>query len=423
MNDYNEIAKKEIKKYKIKNPRNIISKNNDYINIIYPDIGCEISVKRGIRINNNYEGKKIQQDAHIVFSEDNIIIIGLFDGHGDKGANISFWLKQHFPLIIKNNLLNIKEHDISESTIKNAIIKSYEDADNKLYDIWYNSKYKFFSGSTAITVIYFNSYLIFANIGDSIAIGFYDHDETPIIYTQIHRADNETEAKRVIDAGGKIVSVEGVKRVNSMLIPTRAFGNFEKNFKIQPGSFTKLINPPIISIPDISIIIPKNDIYCVLTSDGYWDIKYEEYDFNLASKLFIEDIKTHLKTSQLSNLCNVLLSELKAKNDDSYIDNVTLLIFKLSILNKSNQIKKIQNVLNTIYPPHLKYAFESKTVPSSPPPPLPITPPMQKILDPLQKIPSESTIPLPIEQFNIFSWWNSFKNETDKSIIDLIKKT
>lgn len=101
-----------------------------------------------------------------------------------------------------------------------------------------------------------------ANVGDSAAL-FWTNSHNGFL-TTMHRPTNESEATRVLSAGGKITG-ERTKRINGQLVVTRALGDH----------FMKKNSKGLISIPYVCedvVMKPENNAILLIASDGVWDV-------------------------------------------------------------------------------------------------------------------------------------------------------
>lgn len=154
----------EPQKLEIKEVKEITQINNKiketgvkkYINKIY-----EIS-----RIGYQGPGvKKQNQDNYFIYenflNDSDSIFLGVCDGHGIYGHDVSKFLRETIPKEVNNKLLNLNNQNLKNDVIKNTFI----DVNNSLI-----SKYKNdvkFSGSTCVSLIYNLNSLLCANVGDS----------------------------------------------------------------------------------------------------------------------------------------------------------------------------------------------------------------------------------------------------------------
>jgi len=165
----------------------------------------------------------------------------VFDGHG--GNDTAKLCVKRYPEIFKKCLLeNPLDYELA---LKNSfILMDKEIEKNKAEEV----------GNTG-TVVFINNKLLYcANVGDSSCclIG-----KTAEFITIEDKCSNKKEKKRIEKMGGKIVD----DRINGILAVSRGFGDFD------------LKNKGLICEPHITKKLIDNSLnYCVIASDGVWDI-------------------------------------------------------------------------------------------------------------------------------------------------------
>ena len=113
-------------------------------------------------------------------------------------------------------------------------------------------------GTTALIAILMNNDLIIGNLGDSSAILI--GRTGGISLTINHDASNITEMERIQSAGGHIIKVGNVWRVQGMIAVTRSIGDPQyKQYLIS--------NPQIFNYK-----INSSHSYLLLASDGLWNV-------------------------------------------------------------------------------------------------------------------------------------------------------
>jgi serine/threonine protein phosphatase PrpC len=173
--------------------------------------------------------------------ESNRHLYCIFDGHGgDASAKLC---TKKYPEIFRKCLIgNPFDYEL-------AIKKSFFLMDKEIEKL--NIKEV---GNTATIVFIHNKLLYCANVGDSSCciIG----KTTEFISTN-HKCTNKVEMKRIEKEGGQIVD----DRLGGILAITRGLGDFDlkkKGLSCEPSITKKLID--------------HNVNYCVLASDGVWDV-------------------------------------------------------------------------------------------------------------------------------------------------------
>lgn len=171
---------------------------------------------------------------------------GIYDGHG--GARCSSLLALLLPLY----LLRQREF---ESDIASAAKRACLDINEEI--LRREAANQCEGGSTAITLLIRKSVAYFCNTGDCRAIVVSRKGVAAL--TTDHKATNESEKQRVEEAGGIVLYVHGVPRVNGRLAVSRAFGDSE-------------LKEVVIPLPDVTTHeLTADDEFIVLASDGLWD--------------------------------------------------------------------------------------------------------------------------------------------------------
>jgi len=146
-----------------------------------------------------------------------------------------------------------------------------------------------------------------ANVGDSAAL-LWTNTQNNFI-TKMHRPTTESEATRVIAAGGKITG-ERTKRINGQLVVTRALGDH----------FMKKNSKGLISVPHVNEdVIMRQDAnpILVIASDGLWDVVPDATVVRMVTE------KSSVSAQELANeLCGLAIKK-------QSVDNVTCVVIKV----------------------------------------------------------------------------------------------
>ena len=186
------------------------------------------------------EGKVIEN----LNGDFNKILFCLFDGHG--GGQVSKFLQENFANYMKkifhsedyinrfNQLFKIIDQDIRALNCptvgSTGTIVFIERKDNK-------------------------KYLYCANIGDSRCVLVSKDKVKRLSYD--HRVADPEERNRILSNGGIIVN----GRVYGILMLSRSFGDFLTK------DFGTIVTPHVVKYE-----ITQDDLYCVIASDGVWDV-------------------------------------------------------------------------------------------------------------------------------------------------------
>ena len=336
-----EIKKKNLWNIKInldKNSKIKIAKymkQNNLSKINHKKISSEI-----IKIKNIFsltkkgfwqpETEKPNQDNFFIFknitSESNNYFIGVCDGHGKYGKEISSFISINLPLNLKQNFLDnkIKLNKESLSTISKIITKTFIQTNLSLNlnsNIGTSS-----SGSTCSSIILTPYRLISINLGDSrCVLGKYNNKWSYVNLTRDHKPKEEDEKKRILEKGGKISkeidefgNKTGIARIwkkdggNIGLALTRSFGD-EILSKIG-----------VICEPEVKeFILGKDDKFIIIGTDGLW-----EY---ITSQECVEIVKEFYLKNDIQGAINYLFKESAKRwiTEQDVIDDITIILIFL----------------------------------------------------------------------------------------------
>ena len=270
-------------------------------------LGCNIEYAnvQGFRHTN--------EDEISITSDDENILIVIFDGHGgDWVSNYcskfyhkilrnteEYKNKEYAKALIKTNeildqqLYNVSEYNIGgfiKSDITNYLFK------HRINSAKYNKREFHHSnecGSTCLSVLITKDNIYCSNIGDSRAMLF--EDENSIVMNVEHTLTNEIE--RIEKNGYMIIN----NRLGGVLNVVRGFGDF--NFK---NPYDESLNQGVLNIPDITIYKRKPNQKIILGCDGLWDGIKNEYP-NGCLDCFIDsqNLKMITKTAASKSYDNV----------------------------------------------------------------------------------------------------------------------
>ena len=270
---------------------------------------------------------KSNQDSF--FIENNInnnskyIYIGVCDGHGKYGAEISQFLSKTLPkkvnnLILKQNIKYLNYEPINN--LSKIIAYAYVGVDKDL-----NKCIKsYISGSTCGSILFLGRRIISINVGDSRAImgKYYDKKWHSLDLTRDHKPNLEDEKKRILLKGGRVEplkdefdNIYGELRVwiksgiNFSLAVTRSFRD-QLAHKIG-----------VISIPEIKeYILLEEDTFIIIASDGLWTFVSSEEVVNIVKDYYIKN--------DIDNAINHLykLASKRWISSQNIIDDITIII-------------------------------------------------------------------------------------------------
>ena len=215
----------------------------------------------------------------------------IFDGHG---GNLTAKLcVKKFPEIFRKCLLELP-FDYEMALKKSFYLMDKEIEQLKALEV----------GNTA-TVVFINNKLLYcANVGDSSCalIG-----KTNEFITIEDKCTNKDEMKRIEREGGKIVD----NRLGGILAVSRGLGDFDLKKK-------GLICEPHIT----KRLIDQNVSYCILASDGVWDV------------LSLDEVAKIAHNNKIDFLANIIV---EAALDRGSEDNISCIVIEL---NKRLHLKK-----------------------------------------------------------------------------------
>ena len=318
----NSIKENNIKQKSINKNQNQNEKRNKIIKKIYKiESICQVG----------YSGPgmiKYNQDNFFVYNnlndENNILFIGVCDGHGILGHDVSRYLIHHLPSnlnkALKKTRKYIRDKKTLYKTMKDVFIRTNKDlCQNELIDTQ-------FSGSTCVTIILTKNQIISGNVGDSRAVmGRYINGEwINIDLTKDQKPDTPEEKERIIKRGGRVESYKdengndfGPKRVwlKNADIPGLAMA---RSFGDEVAASVGTISEPVIESFDIT----ENDKFIIIASDGIWEFITSLECVNIVKDFYLQkDLKGCLK---------YLLNESSKRwiKEEEVIDDITcVLIF------------------------------------------------------------------------------------------------
>ena len=306
---------------------NINKTTNSYMNIITEFKGKKIKCIHDIsKTGLSGEEKKVNQDRDFIFHNfvtgfDNIFM-GVCDGHGAFGHEVSEYIKENLPMdlnrIIKSKKLDLNKDDLSQVLVDTFIMENNSLLRNKQID-------SDLSGSTCVSVIYTPQKLIIANLGDSrCVLGSKVKEEWKYEnLSRDHKPDLKEEADRIKKKGGRIRPMidedgcfVGPNRVYMKdrdmpgLAMTRSFGDY---FASIAGT---------ISVPEIKEhILNPEDRFLILASDGLFEFISSEEAGNI--------VKGYYEKNDIVGCCEFLYKESYRKwiaEEEDTVDDITIIL-------------------------------------------------------------------------------------------------
>ena len=270
--------------------------------------------------------KKVNQDNYFIFKNfvqgfENIYM-GVCDGHGYYGHEVSGFIKENLPMnlnhALKKKNLNLLTDDLSLVIKKCFLNENRNLLDNHQID-------SDLSGTTCISVIYTPKKLIIANLGDSRCIlGKYVNNKwSAENLSRDHKPTIQEEADRILKIGGRIRPMRdedgefiGPLRVYMKdkempgLAMTRSFGDYF-------GSLAGTISEPEVT----EHILSQEDKFIILASDGLFEF--------IESEVIVEYVKDYYEKNDIVGCCEFLYKESSKKwleEEEDTIDDITIIL-------------------------------------------------------------------------------------------------
>ena len=256
---------------------------------------------------------------------DKYYYMGVCDGHGIYGKEVSNFIINNLPQNLNKNIINNKIKYLSFEPLKNLsklIINTFIQTDNELINNQNINTY--LSGSTCVSILYTSRRIISINLGDSRCIlGKYNGEKwMSKDLSRDHRPNKEDEKKRIILNGGRVEKNKddfgndrGPLRIwmkdedSPGLAVSRSFGD-ELAHKIG-----------VISEPEINeYVFLYEDKFFILASDGLW-----EY---ISSEECVNIVKNYYMKNDIDGAINNLYKESSKRwiTQEDIIDDITMII-------------------------------------------------------------------------------------------------
>ena len=242
---------------------------------------------------DEYGNLKLNQDSYLImkniFDNSSYDIIGIFDGHGVNGKNVSSKLlketNDYFSNV--NNFSNTSSYVIFHKLIRHEcqFIKNFFDyLQDRLvfadFDIH-------FSGSTCIIIYIIAKHIVTANTGDSrgILVSRNPNSKSSTIVTQLsidHKPTLSKERERIEKSNG-IISKED----NGPYRVWQAGENFPGIAMSRSMGDLVAKQLGVIYQPEVTVReITSDDMYIVLASDGVWELVDNETVMEIVNEYY-----------------------------------------------------------------------------------------------------------------------------------------
>ena len=279
--------------------------------------------------------KKTNQDNFFIYNNfnnnSNYVYLGVCDGHGLFGQDISTYLVNNLPhnmnkKIISKNLKNLSNTDISilstifqETFIEtNISLNSDERIDSS------------YSGSTCVSILFTPNKLCCINVGDSRCIlgKFIEKNKSwiPISLSRDHKPSEPDEMNRIKKSGGIVESYRD--NFGNFVGPERVWGpGMDGPGLAMSRSFGDEIGHGIGVVVDPEIMehfFEKEDKFIVLGSDGIWEFISNEEVVNIVKDYYLEN--------NIEGAIEHLYNEASKRwiMEEDVIDDITIIIIFLN---------------------------------------------------------------------------------------------
>lgn len=206
------------------------------------------------------------------WSESPVLILGVFDGHGRDGHDVSMFVSVH---LIEEIHKEVSRHKRRSDFRDVGILRAFERVDEMVRKRDDTQD----SGTTAVVAVVCYEEIIIANVGDSGA-AFMFRDGTVRYVTRDHSPNDPRETRRINRIGGAVRNCEGTHRVFNIIPETgeldgglalsRAFGDLS----LETAGVNS--NPDITSYPFGMRPGPdgwrERPMMLILATDGLWDV-------------------------------------------------------------------------------------------------------------------------------------------------------
>lgn len=277
---------------------------------------------------------KANQDAVLVREAcggDETHMFGVFDGHGETGAECAFFCKSKLPDALMHHLAG---SDDPEQALHQALLQVNTELHTSFFD-------DSLSGTTACVVWLDGDTMVVSNVGDSRAVlatqrgvgGLVaedlSHDQTPF---------RDDEVARVKAAGARVLTLdqmEGRKdpRVKCWTVENECDGDPPRVW-VQDGyypgtAFTRSLGDSVAENIGVNAEaehvvrqISKDDVYVILATDGVWEFVQSQTAVDMVSKHGDDIFKA---AQELAAESYRLWLEYERRTDD-----ITIVILKFS---------------------------------------------------------------------------------------------
>ena len=349
-NQQNQENKESQENQEIKQKEEVAKKEENKIRMI-DKIGCichagEIS----------YGNPKINQDNYFNYkiNIDDLVFVGVCDGHGENGHYVSEYLINHLPQDFNETYNDLKQKeqkafdDISLESITKTFEESFLKTDNGLnefcdsmkkkkltgenVDNYFNCDY---SGSTCVSILLKQNDIkkvYIANVGDSRTIVIREKDKhwTCKQLSRDHKPTEKDEYNRIIEADGEIEAIEDDN--GNWTGPLRVW---EKGSEGPGLAMTRSLGDKVgtkigvVCTPEVfKYFIKEEDRAFIIASDGLWEYMNNQ-DVTNSVKELITNMRNNNKNNEIN--ADIITKELfnqsieRWRKKEQGIDDITII--------------------------------------------------------------------------------------------------
>ena len=278
--------------------------------------------------------KKTNQDNFFIYKNfldcPDHIFLGVCDGHGMYGHDVSGYLVNHLPQNLNTSLMkdNIKSISNSADYPKISDIISLTFVQTNINIVNDDNVESTFSGTTCSSLIFCPTKIISANVGDSrCVLGKFDGKNWKAKnLTRDHKPNEEDEKKRIIEKGGRIESYKDED--GEFVGPERVW---LKNEDVPGLAMSRSFGDDVahsvgvISQPEIfEYNFVNEDKFIMLASDGIWEFISSDECVNIVKDYYLKD--------DIDGALSYLYKESSKRwiMEEEVIDDITLIIMFLN---------------------------------------------------------------------------------------------
>jgi len=270
----------------------------------------------GLRTGHNRDGPKGggSQDAHFDQTHGTARLLGVADGHGPHGLQVSTFIAQKLPQVLFQR--NIKK-DVD--SFAQALCLSLVDCNFMLRDSGIEVED---SGATCLSILISGNFITCSNVGDSRAIlgrcmrGAWSVHQL----SWDHKPDNPQELKRILGSGGSVSPGKG---------RSGAFRVYARDGK-RPGlaisrvmGHRKAEAVGVVCEPEVqTVTLAPADKFLIVATDGLWHVMTSIEVVKLASAVY---------QTQPESVSEALASEAERRwaLQGTYMDDITVLFLPI----------------------------------------------------------------------------------------------